>query len=124
MRSASAPATTRPACVASPSPISTSAACASGARSPDAPTEPTDGTTGVTSASSSPTSCAHTAGRTPDSPRASDAQSRIIIARTTSAGSGSPTPDACERIRLRCTSRSWASSMRCCASDPKPVLTP
>jgi hypothetical protein len=110
--------------VASPSPIRTSAACASGARSPDAPTDPIDGTTGVTPADSSRARCSHTTGRTPERPRASEAQSTIIIARTTSSGSGSPTPEACESTRFRCTSRSCASSMRLPASDPNPVLTP
>ncbi len=41
--SASRAATTRPEIRASPSPISTAARCASGARSPDAPTDPCDG---------------------------------------------------------------------------------
>ena len=37
-----------PSCQASPSPMSTSPRCASGARSPLAPTDPRDGTTGCT----------------------------------------------------------------------------
>ena len=48
--SAAAPGSPRRSCQASPSPISTSARCASGARSPLAPTDPRDGTTGCTRA--------------------------------------------------------------------------
>ena len=47
-RSASPPGRRSPSSSASPSPISTSARCASGARSPDAPTEPRDGMSGWT----------------------------------------------------------------------------
>ena len=46
--SAAAPDSRRSSCQASPSPMSTSARCASGARSPLAPTDPRDGTTGCT----------------------------------------------------------------------------
>ncbi len=51
-RSASAPARRSPRNSASPSPMMTSAMCASGARSPDAPSDPWHGTTGWTPRSS------------------------------------------------------------------------
>ena len=40
------------------------------------------------------------------------------------AGSGGPTPLACERIRLRCSRAVSAGAMRRLASLPKPVFTP
>lgn len=47
-----------------------------------------------------------------------------IIARTTSVGSGGPTPEAWDRIRFRCISRISDSGMRWRESDPNPVFTP
>jgi hypothetical protein len=63
-------------------------------------------------------------GRAPECPRQSEAASSRSMARTTSVGSGSPTPAACERSRLCCTSPSSSSAMRCLDREPKPVLTP
>ena len=50
----------------SPSPISASAQCASGARSPLAPSEPCSGTIGTSPALSSATICSATTGRAPE----------------------------------------------------------
>jgi hypothetical protein len=85
---------------AEPSPISTCAMWASGARSPLAPTEPRDGTSGTTPWFSSASSASTTARRTPDAPRDRLAAVSSIIARTASGGSGAPTPAAWLRTRL------------------------
>ena len=63
---ASAPGYTLPSNSARPSPMSTEARCASGARSPDAPTLPCDGITGCTPRLSIATSVSTTTGRTPE----------------------------------------------------------
>ena len=85
-RSASPPASRSPANVASPSPQSTIATCASGARSPEAPTEPRLGTTGSTSRSSRPSSSSTSSGRTPEWPFERLLASSRSIPRTTSSG--------------------------------------
>ncbi len=59
-----------PSTDASPSPISTSARCASGARSPEAPRLPRDGTTGWTASLSMPIRSSARSTRTPDRPTA------------------------------------------------------
>ncbi len=46
------------------------------------------------------------------------------ISRTTCGGSGSPRPQAWDRMRLRCRSSSRSAAIRVWASRPKPVLTP
>src|SRR5438552_2281114 len=66
----------------SPSPMSTSAACASGARSPDAPTLPCFGMTGCTRRLSMSQSRSMTSARTPERPAASVFARRSRIART------------------------------------------
>ena len=109
---------------ASPSPISTWAQCASGARSPEQPSEPYSCTTGVMPALSSAAMVSTTTGRTPVRPEASVFIRRNISARTTSRSTRGPIPAACERTRLRCN---WARSsglMWRTASAPKPVDTP
>ena len=98
----------RPACAApstsiSPSPISASVMCASGARSPEAPTEPWHGMHGTRPALCTASSVSITTGRTPEWPRARLAAFSTSIRRTTARRSGSPTPTLCERIRLRCS---------------------
>jgi hypothetical protein len=107
-----------------PSPVSTSAQCASGARSPDAPSDPCSGTHGTTPAFNRPTNDEATSGRTPERPIANDRTRSSIIARTTSAGIGAPSPAACERISACCSSTRRAGSIDVCASAPKPVDTP
>ena len=97
---------------ASPSPTSTSARCASGARSPLAPTEPRDGTRGCTPALSSATSASSVSRRMPEKPFASTFARSAISARTTGAGSGSPTPAAWLRNRLSCSAASWSRGNR------------
>ena len=57
-----------PGSATSPSPISTSAQCASGARSPLAPSEPCSGTTGVIPALSSASIVSASSGRAPEQP--------------------------------------------------------
>ncbi len=99
--SAFRPGRMRPATSASPAPIITAAMWASGARSPEAPTEPCAGTTGVTPCASMPSRSATTSHRTPDAPRPSDRSFSAIISRTTPRGTGAPTPQQCDRIRLR-----------------------
>ncbi len=113
-----------PSTDASPSPMSTSAMCASGARSPDAPRLPREGTTGCTAAFNMPMSSSTTSTRTPDRPTASAFARRTSIARTTSSGRGAPTPAACERTRLRWSSAVCDGSIRTSARSPKPVVTP
>jgi hypothetical protein len=108
---------------ASPSPISTMAMWASGARSPDAPTLPCEGTTGVTPRLISSQMRSATSGRMPESPLASTLARISIMARTTSRASGSPTPAECERITLRCRRSRSAGGMRTSASRPTPVFT-
>ena len=62
----SPPGTRSPSTSISPSPISASVRCASGARSPDAPTEPCDGTYGTSPASCTASSVSITVSRTPE----------------------------------------------------------
>jgi hypothetical protein len=125
LRMASAPPTTLPsASVASPSPISTQAMCASGARSPEAPTEPLHGMLGTTPALNSASSASTSAGRTPEWPRARLTALVASTMRTTGAASGTPVPTLCDSTRLRCSSARWSLPMRVLASLPKPVLMP
>ena len=42
--------------------------------------------------------------RTPDAPRPSETSFSAIISRTIGSGVGSPTPQQCDTIRLRCSS--------------------
>ena len=85
-RSASRPGITCPPSSTSPRPISGSARCASGARSPDAPTLPWEGTTGWIPASRNASSRSTSSGRQPEWPSASVFARRSSIARTTSRG--------------------------------------
>ena len=62
--------------------------------------------------------------RTPEAPRPSETSFSAIIRRTIGAGVGSPTPEQCERIRLRCSRSVSAAGIVTLASLPKPVLTP
>ncbi len=109
---------------ASPAPIITAAICARGARSPDAPTEPCSGITGTTPWASIASICAQIARRTPDAPRPSDSSFSAIIRRTVRGSRPSPTPQQCDRIRLRCSVSVSSGAMRTEASLPNPVLTP
>src|SRR5262249_21479545 len=104
-RIASPPGMRSPRKIASPSPTTTSARWASGARSPEAPTEPRDGITGCAPPFSIAINVSITAGRQPENPLASTLTRCKIIARTAASGSGSPTPQACERTRFNCSSR-------------------
>ena len=80
------PARGRPSTHAWPSPTSTSARCASGARSPLAPTEPRHGTHGWTPRLSASTSASSVSSRMPEKPRASTLARSAIIARTVRTG--------------------------------------
>jgi hypothetical protein len=110
---------------ASPSPIIAAAICASGARSPDAPTEPCAGITGVTPLRQHvldqpitwPSARPRRRGR-------ATAASAPSSAGWSATSSGSPTPQQCDRIRLRCSVAVSSALMRTLASLPKPVLTP
>ena len=121
---ASLPETIFSLTLAWPSPISTHAMCASGARSPEAPTEPLAGITGSTLALASASRASAISGRMPECPRARLTALVARISRTTASGSASPVPTLCESTRLRCSSarRSWAIFVL--ASLPKPVLMP
>ncbi len=109
---------------ASPSPIITSARCASGARSPDAPTEPFSGMTGTTPRISICRSRSSVDSRTPERPPARTLARKSMSARTSCGGSGVPVPAACERSRLRCSRRKSGFLIDTSASVPKPVLMP
>ncbi len=125
--SASASAVSRSVPAASrtrPSPISASAQCASGARSPEQPRLPYSCTTGVRPAFSSAAYVVTTSSRTPVRPVARVDRRSSIRARTTSRSTSAPEPAAWLRTRLRC---SWARSgvgMCRVARAPKPVETP
>ncbi len=82
------------------------------------------GTIGRTSRSSRPSSSATSSGRTPEWPFERLLASSRSMPRTTSAGSGSPTPMACERTRLSCSWAASAASIRTEERSPKPVVTP
>ena len=83
---ASRPGSRSPSYHASPSPISSSAIWAIGARSPLAPTDPFWHTTGVTPRLSSSTSVSVISGRQPELPRAWTLMRLAIAARTYSIG--------------------------------------
>ena len=108
----------------SPSPISASAQCASGARSPLAPSEPCSGTAGVRPALSSATIVSATSGRAPEQPIESVRARSSIIARTTSVSTGGPIPAAWERTSARWSSSRRSASIATLASEPNPVETP
>src|SRR6185369_14031229 len=94
-----------------PSPSSTRAQCASGARSPLAPSEPCSGTQGVMSWLSRSTSAWATSGRVPDRPIARDRTRSSIIARTHSRGIGAPMPRECVRAMMLLRVRSLAMGL-------------
>ena len=119
---AAGPAT--PSRSSSPSPMSESARCASGARSPLAPTLPCSGTGGCSPAFSMATSSSGSAAREPEKPLASTLARSSIIARTSHSGSRSPTPDAWLRTRFTCNSARRPGGMATSESLPKPVVTP
>ena len=110
--------------VARPSPMSTSAQCDRGARSPLQPSEPNSCTTGVMPAFSRAAIVSATTGRTPVRPLVSVFRRSSISARTTSRSTGAPIPAACERISERCSCRRSSSAMCRVASAPNPVDTP
>ncbi len=83
-----------PATTTSPSPISGRQRCASGARSPDAPSEPRSYTTGSTSALYMSMRRCTVAGATALCPKAMFCTFSTSMARTISAGTGSPLPQA------------------------------
>ena len=122
--SASAPGISRPSKNAQPSPSITAAICASGARSPEAPTEPCAGIIGVTPRASIASSRSTSTGRTPEAPRPRLSSFSAMIRRTVGSSTGSPTPQQCDRIRLRCRVAVSSGAMRTEASLPKPVFTP
>ena len=107
-----------------PSPISASAQCASGARSPEQPSEPCSWTTGVMPADSIAAYAPAVAARTPVRPVASVESRSSISARTTSRSTSSPDPAACERISPRWSSSRFETGMCSVASAPNPVETP
>jgi hypothetical protein len=109
---------------ASPSPVSTSAQCASGARSPLQPSDPCSGTTGVMPAFSTAASVSATTGRMPVRADASVFSRRNISARTTSRSTGWPAPAACERMRLSCSFARRSGLICRVARAPKPVEMP
>ena len=121
---ASVPGRRVPATRASPWPIITAAMCARGARSPEAPTLPCSGITGVTPRASIASIRSTITGRTPEAPRPRLNSFSAMIRRTVGSSTGSPTPQQCDRIRLRCSVAVSSGAMRTEASLPKPVFTP
>jgi hypothetical protein len=117
---ASAAGMTRPPTSTSPRPMTGSARWASGARSPEAPTEPCDGTTGWMPSRSRSHSLSASSGRQPEWPRATVLARSRSIARTTSRGSGSPTPTEWERSRFSCNWAESAGETKVVARSPKP----
>ena len=113
-----------PSYIVSPSPIIAAAICASGARSPDAPTEPWLGITGVTPFFSIASIIVTVVIATPDAPRPSDSSLRAIIRRVVASSNASPTPQQCDKIKLRCNVVTSSAAILMLASLPKPVLTP
>ena len=107
-----------------PSPISTKAQCASGARSPLAPKDPCSGTTGVSPARSSARIRSATSGRAPEHPIANVRARSTIIARTTSRSTGGPIPAAWDRTSARCSCARASAGIRTIASEPNPVEIP
>ncbi len=99
--SARSAGTGRPSTKTEPTPISTAAMCASGAKSPEAPTDPWQGTTGVNPRASKASSNWTVSRRTPDAPWARLASLRAIMSRAIDAGMGWPTPAACDSTMLR-----------------------
>ena len=107
-----------------PSPMTASAQCESGARSPEQPSEPYSCTTGVMPALSSAAYARAVSRRTPVRPVARVERRSSMRARTTSRSTSGPVPAACERTSERW---SWArSAVGMCrvARAPKPVETP
>ena len=122
-RKASAEAICRPSGITtSPSPINGSTRCASGAKSPEAPNDPWLGTTGNTPAFQWSSRRCTVVTATPEWPWLSALTFNNSMALTTSAGSGSPTPHACEINKFRC--KPTRSSTRVVAKSPNPVLMP
>ena len=99
--SASPAAIRVPSKTASPSPIIAAAMWARGARSPDAPTDPWPGITGVTPLASMSWMISTVVIATPDAPRPSDSNFSTIINRVVASSNASPTPQQCDKIKLR-----------------------
>jgi hypothetical protein len=108
----------------SPSPMTASAQCASGARSPEHPSEPYSCTTGVSSALSRSAYAWAVLTCTPVRPVARVDSRSSIRARTTSVSTSGPEPAACERISPRCKAARCSTGMCLLARAPKPVETP
>ncbi len=62
--------------------------------------------------------------RTPEAPRPSERSFSAIMSRVVAVSSASPTPQQCDRIRLRWSRAVSPGGTRTEASLPKPVLTP
>ena len=107
-----------------PSPMTASAQCASGARSPEQPSEPYSCTTGAMPALSSAAYVCATTGRTPVRPVASVDSRSSMSARTTSGSTSGPDPAAWLRISERWRSVRRSGGIWRVASAPKPVEMP
>ena len=112
------------ASVTSPSPISASAQCDSGARSPEQPREPYSCTTGVIPWLSIAAIVCATTGRTPVCPVARVESRSSISARVTSRSTSGPLPAACERTSDFCSCARISVGMCRVASAPNPVEIP
>ena len=108
----------------SPSPISTKAKWAKGAKSPDAPTEPREGITGVALWFSSSNSVVATTGRAPEWPRAKLAAKRSIMPRTTGGWKWFADSSGMRSNQVGLKLLKIFFSMRWRDSEPNPVLTP
>ena len=107
-----------------PSPISASAQCDSGARSPEQPREPYSCTTGVMPWLSSDAISSAVSTRMPVCPVASVDSRSSISARVTSRSTSGPDPAACERTSDFCSCARISVGMCLVARAPKPVEMP
>ena len=90
----------------------------------DAPIEPVAGTTGWTRALSRSTNAWAIGRLAPEPPRAMPLSRAAIAARTTAAGSGSPTAPSCAPTMSACISRSDSRGSGTSRWCPRPVLSP
>ena len=122
--SAGAARTRLPRHSTSPSPMTAAATWASSTRSPLAPTEPISGTIGWTPALSIATSVSTTTGRTAERPCAREKARAAIVARTTEAACGAPSPVAWLRTRFFWKRAAASGATGRSTSGPQPVLSP
>ena len=107
-----------------PSPINANAKCDNGAKSPDAPREPCCGIIGIIRSFIKNCNCLTNSKVAPEWPFNNVFNRKIIMTNATSFENGSPSPQACERIRFTCNSLYCVGSIRTSLNNPKPVVIP